>query len=176
MAHKSHGVYRTPRYASGFQENFPERALFRRLLALLALLHTLVLRLHHLVEFLFLVVAGQGTADLGDGALAQRVNFLDLVFTLQRGIIDDRHRLAVLVLEHGLDFGLLVGREVQLLGEDLHLVVDGRRLSWLRWLLLITGLRLLAGRLARRLIVLALLRRSLARLAWLRAALRHLLR
>ena len=55
----------------------------RRLLLLLALMHALVLCLHHLVELLLLVVTGEGGAHLVNGALPQRMDLVDLLLALQ---------------------------------------------------------------------------------------------
>ena len=49
---------------------------------LLHLVHALILILQHLVEFLFLLVAGQRRADLGNGVLADCMDLLDFVLPL----------------------------------------------------------------------------------------------
>jgi hypothetical protein len=86
-------------------------------------LHVLFLLLDHLIEFLFLVVIQSG-ADFGDRAFAKRVDFLDLIFARHRIILHDGHGLSMLVFQRGLDFSLLIGGEVQLLGQRLNLIVN----------------------------------------------------
>ena len=89
-------------------------------------MHTIILRLHHLIELGLLVVAGQRAPDFGNRAFAQSVDLLDLVIALQGVVLDDRHGLGVLVLKRGLDLGLLVRRQVELLRQYLYLFVDIR--------------------------------------------------
>ena len=53
------------------------------LLLLLALVHALILCLHHLVKLLLLVVAGEGGPHLINRVLPQRMDLLDLVCALE---------------------------------------------------------------------------------------------
>ena len=100
---------------------------------LLLLLHMLFLLLHHDIEF-FLLIVIQRAANLVDGALADGVDFLDLVIARHRAILHHGHRLRVLVFKRGLDLGLLVGGKVQLLRQGLYLIVNAGA-SGSRWAL-----------------------------------------
>ena len=92
-------------------------------LLVLLLLHALFLLLHHDIEFFLLIVIQRG-ADLVDGALADGVNFLDLVIPRHCVVLHHVHGLGVLVFQSGLYFGLLVSGKVQLLRQGLHLIVN----------------------------------------------------
>ena len=91
--------------------------------ALLLLLHALFLLLHHGIEF-FLLIVIQRAADLGDGAFADGVNFLDLLIARHRVVLHHVHCLGMLVFKGSLYLGLLVGGKVQLLRQGLHLIVN----------------------------------------------------
>ena len=86
----------------------PAAAVRRRLLLLM---HAVVLLLQHLIEFLFLVVAGQRCTDLGDGVFTDGMDFLDLVFAGEGAVLDHLHGLGMLVLQSGLHLGLLFRRK-----------------------------------------------------------------
>ena len=84
---------------------------------------------------LFLLTVVQHGAGLRNGGFAQAADLLDFIFAGQRTVIDDRHGLLVLIFEHVLNLGLLIWREIQLLRQHSHLVIDAWPAGLLRALL-----------------------------------------
>ena len=111
--------------------------LWRRLLCrllrrrLLLLVHAVILRLQHLIKFLFLLVAGQGATDFGDRVFSDGMDLLDLVFAGKGVVLDYFHGLGMLVLKSCFHLGLLLGRKLELPSQGLHLIVNAMRLSGL---------------------------------------------
>lgn len=103
------------------------RLLRRRLLLVCAV----ILRLQHLIEFLFLLVAGQGGTDFGDRVLSDGMDLLDLIFAGKGVVLDHFHGLGMLVLKSCFHLGLLLGRKFELPSQGLHLIVNAVRLSGL---------------------------------------------
>lgn len=89
----------------------------------LALANVVILLLHHGIEFCLLVGSEQ-LADLGDGAGAQGMDFVHLIVAGHGIVLDDGHRLVMLIRQDGFYFGLLIWLEVQLVRKCLDLVIN----------------------------------------------------
>ena len=97
--------------------------MFGLALLVLLLLHALFLLLDHDIEF-FLLIVIQSAANFVDGALADGVDFLDLVVAGHCVVLHHVHGLCVLVFQSRLYLGLLVSGKIQLLRQGLHLIVN----------------------------------------------------